>query len=121
MASVIVVEDEPEIRTFLGDVLTQAGFATLNTATADAAAQLLRLHQDDIHLLVTDIDMPGALDGVALAKVARRQCPGMPVIFISGHPIRLRNAWTFTGPTAVFHKPFSFRMLVTAAQGFVQP
>ena len=118
MASVIVVEDEDDFRAFLREALTYAGFATIDAGTADTAADLLR-QEHDIQLLVTDIDLPGKLDGVALATAARQQYPNMPIIFISGRPMKLLEAWTFDGPAAFFHKPFSFNMLVTAAQGFI--
>lgn len=118
MASVIVVEDEEEFRTYLSEVLAYAGFATIDAESADSAASLLQ-QQPDIQLLVTDIDLPGKLDGVALANVVRQSHPDMPVIFISGQPMRLREAWMLDGPTAFFHKPFSFNMLLSAAQGFL--
>ena len=120
MASVIVVEDEEDFRASLREVLAYAGFTIIDAETADIATHMLQ-ERHDIQLLVTDIDLPGELDGVALANVARKQHPNMPIIFISGQPLKLSRAWAFDGPAAFFHKPFSFNMLVTAAQGFIHP
>jgi DNA-binding NtrC family response regulator len=120
MASVIVVEDEEDFRASLREVLAYAGFTIIDAGSADTATHMLQ-EQQDIQLLVTDIDLPGELDGVALANVARKQHPNMPVIFISGQPLKMSKAWAFDGPAAFFHKPFSFNMLVNAAQGFIHP
>jgi DNA-binding response OmpR family regulator len=118
VSCVIVVEDEEEIRNFLVEVLNDAGFDTVDAETGDAAAQLLG--QEDVRLVVTDIDLPGGLDGIALAAVARQRYPGIPVIFISGQPAKLLDAWALEDPAAFLPKPFSYRMLVTAVQGFVR-
>lgn len=117
MSAVIVVEDEEDFRASLREVLTYEGFAIIDVGSAESAASLLR--QGGVGLLVTDIDLPGRLDGIALARVARQQRPHMPIIFISGQPPKLNEAWAFDGPAAFFHKPFSFKMLVAAARGFV--
>lgn len=118
MASVMVVEDEGDFRAALCETLTYAGFATVDAETADLAAELLR-QDHDIVLLLTDIDLPGQLDGVALAYVARQRHPRMPIVFISGRPMKLREAWPLDGPAAFFHKPFGFNLLITAVKGFL--
>jgi CheY-like chemotaxis protein len=117
MSCVMVVEDEAEIRDFVTEVLTDAGFDTVNAESGDAAAQLLA--HEDVRLVVTDINMPGRLDGIALAMAARQRHPGIPVIFISGQSAKLLDAWALDDPAAFLQKPFSFKMLVTAVHGFM--
>lgn len=119
MSCIMVVEDEVEIRNFLIEVLTNAGFDIINAETGDAAAQLLQ--NEDVRLVVTDINLPGDLDGIALATVARQRYPGIPVIFISGRPAKLRDAWALEDPAAFLQKPFNFKMLVTVVHGFMPP
>jgi DNA-binding NtrC family response regulator len=113
---VMVVEDEDEIRDCLVEVLINAGYNIVSAETGDTAAHLLR--QEDVGLVVTDIDLPGQLDGIALASAARQRHPGIPVIFISGQPTKLRDAWALEDPAAFLQKPFSFKTLVTAVHGF---
>jgi len=110
MVCVMVVEDENDVREILVDVLTDAGFEIVEAATADVAVALLQ--QDDIRLIVTDIDMPGLLDGIALAKAARQWCPTIPVVFISGRPARLEEAKSTVDPAEFFSKPFRLAKLV---------
>ena len=69
MTCVLVVEDEDDIRCLLVEVLTEAGYNVVEAETADAAVPLLRM--EGVRLVVTDIDMPGRLDGVDLALRAR--------------------------------------------------
>jgi DNA-binding response OmpR family regulator len=118
MPCIMVVEDEDELRDFLVEVLTDAGFTIVGTKTADAASQLL--DQQEIRLVVTDINLPGRLDGIALANAARQRHPSIPCIFISGYPAKLLDAWALDDPAAFLQKPFSFAVLLTAVTGFLR-
>ena len=116
MPCIMVVEDDDKLRDFLIEVLSDAGFTIISAETADAAAQAL--DHEDVQLVVTDIDMPGRLDGIALATAARQRRPGIPVIFISGQSAKMLDAWALDDPAAFLQKPFSFATLVTAVNGF---
>jgi DNA-binding NtrC family response regulator len=105
MVRVLVVEDEDGIRELLIDTLSDEGFEIIGVETADAAAPLLRFGQ--VALLVTDIDLPGALDGIALAQAARDRDPTMPVVFISGRQANLDAARVINDPVSFLLKPFS--------------
>jgi len=83
---VLVVEDEPLIRFALADDLADAGFQVLEAANADEAIVILGLH-DDIRLLVTDIDMPGTMDGLRLSAMVRDRWPPVRIIVTSGKRI----------------------------------
>jgi two-component system, response regulator PdtaR len=83
---VLVVEDEPLIRFALADDLADAGFRVLEAANADEAIVILGLH-DDIRLLVTDIDMPGTMDGLRLSAMVRDRWPPVRIIVTSGKRI----------------------------------
>lgn len=110
MTCILVVEDESDIREALVEVLQDAGFQIVEAATADAATAWLNLK--GLSLIVTDINLPGQLNGIDLAVAARHARPGIPVIFISGRPTNLEEAHTLGGPAAFLLKPFSFRTLV---------
>ena len=79
----LVVEDEPLIREMVADALEDGGFAV---RTASNAAEALAILQScvPVSLLFTDIDMPGGMDGYALAREARSLCPDLPVAYTSG-------------------------------------
>jgi two-component system cell cycle sensor histidine kinase/response regulator CckA len=80
----LIVDDEPIVRAYLKTVLQKADYLTHE---AENAAQALRLVQElngGLNLVVTDIKMPGVMDGVDLAHAVRNAFPAIPVILISG-------------------------------------
>lgn len=80
--SILVVDDDAEIRSLLRDLLTDEGFRVLAVGSAEAAAILLAAERVD--LLITDIDLGAGDDGLTLAVDARATRPLLPVIYISG-------------------------------------
>jgi DNA-binding response OmpR family regulator len=110
MTWILVVEDEADIREMLVVFLGDAGFRISEASTAEDAIPLLEL--EDLQLVITEIELPGRVDGLLLASAARRTCPGIPVIFISGKPANLEDGCGFDGPAAFVQKPFRFKTLV---------
>jgi CheY-like chemotaxis protein len=82
--SVLVVEDEALVRFGIVDYLVEQNFEVFEAANADQAIILLNEHAD-IRVLFTDVDMPGSMDGVRLAAVARRRWPPLRIVVTSGH------------------------------------
>ena len=80
---VLVVDDEPLIRTVNVDVLTDAGFCVIQAASGDEALELLQ-SRHDVRVVFTDVEMPGSIDGFALAGRIERQWPDIGVIVTSG-------------------------------------
>ncbi len=87
---ILLVEDEFLVRLTLAEALTDAGYTVLEAETAEAA--LAALGEDRVALLLTDLQLPGALDGYALAAALRHRLPGLPVIFLTGRPGDLPDA-----------------------------
>lgn len=81
---VLVVEDECLIRMMVVDMLEDAGFAVSEAPHADAAWALLEQRQQDIGVLFTDIDMPGSMDGFALAGRVASAWPHIGLVITSG-------------------------------------
>jgi DNA-binding response OmpR family regulator len=79
---VLVVEDNGRIRTAEADALSSCGYDVLTATDADAALQLLTDLRVD--LLVTDIRLPGQLDGIALARSAKQKWSGIKVLLVGG-------------------------------------
>jgi CheY-like chemotaxis protein len=82
---VLVVEDDFLIRLTLAEALADDGFEVLESGTA---AEALACFESDgpIHLMMTDIQLPGGMDGAQLAAEVRAQWPDVPMIFMSGRP-----------------------------------
>jgi len=82
--TVLVVEDEPLVSMLLTDLLEELGYATIDAA--DAAAGLKVLQSDRrIDLLITDVGLPGGMNGRQLVDVARVARPDLKVLFVTGY------------------------------------
>ncbi len=82
---VLIVEDEFLIRMTLVEALGDEGFECIEAESGDAALPMLQ-NDPAIRLLLTDIKLPGQLDGRALALRAREQRPTLPIVFMTGQP-----------------------------------
>jgi two-component system, response regulator PdtaR len=106
---VLVVEDETLIRMALVDDLMRAGYIVIDACDADQAMQFL-MGSPSLDLMVTDVRMPGSMDGVALAIAARKRLPSLKIIVISGH---LQAPPELTVADAFLPKPYSPDALVS--------
>jgi DNA-binding NtrC family response regulator len=102
---ILVVEDEPIIRDFVCEMLQLEGFSTVAVEDADQALIELNARSAEFDLLLTDIRMPGTMDGAGLANVSHDKWPQLPILVMSGHetpessgvvhPVTfLRKPWT---------------------------
>jgi two-component system, response regulator PdtaR len=80
---VLVVDDEPMLRIYALDFIENAGFAAYEASGADEAIRMLESHPD-ICIVFTDINMPGSMDGLKLARYVRRRWPPVQIIVTSG-------------------------------------
>jgi PAS domain S-box-containing protein len=83
--TVILAEDETPVRNLLRRILAQQGYQVLEARDGIEALEVARTHDGPIHALITDVVMP-RMGGVALARSLRSELPGLPVLFVSGHP-----------------------------------
>ena len=115
-AVVLIVEDEPLVRLFAEEILTKCGgYAVLVAAHADEALTLLH-GRPDVRVLFTDVNMPGTMDGIQLAHVARQQWPRLAIIVTSG-----RGATGVLPPDASFiMKPYTPAALVELIAGILR-
>ena len=82
---ILIVEDEFLIRLTLAEALADEGFAVLEAENGEDAMAILA-GDPAVGLLLTDMQLPGTLDGRTLAIAARAGRPDLPVIFTSGRP-----------------------------------
>ena len=81
----LVVDDNCLIRMNAADILEDAGFQTLEASHVEEALSVLREHHPKIVLLFTDVQMPGELDGFALARHTATHWAHISIVVASGH------------------------------------
>lgn len=82
--TILVVEDEPTVRMLIMDVLGDLGYTLIEAADSVAGLKLLR-SDVQIHLLVTDVGLPGGMNGRQMADAGRALRPGLKVLFVTGY------------------------------------
>jgi CheY-like chemotaxis protein len=115
---ILVVEDEPLLRMFNTEMLSDAGFDVVEACNADEALEVLE-RIGDIQVVFTDVEMPGLIDGFALAERIAALWPTIKVVVTSGR--RLPNA-TFRAPARCFiPKPYAVAEVLGLIDAFVHP
>lgn len=92
--TILIVEDEKSLMSVAHRVLTRLGYSVVTASSGEAALKQAQAHPDPIHLLLTDLILPG-VDGATLSKRMRAQRPDLKVLFMSGYSeeaLRLRGA-----------------------------
>jgi PAS domain S-box-containing protein len=118
--TVLVVDDEPTVRMLVGDTLTELGYKGIEAA--DAASGLKVLESDvKIDLLITDVGLPGGMNGKEMADEARKHRPDLKVLFITGYA---ENAAVTNGRLEpgmhVLSKPFPIDKLAARIRSIIQ-
>jgi CheY-like chemotaxis protein len=81
---VLIVEDELLLRMDAADMIAAAGFEVVEAANADQAIEILEARRD-VTVVFTDIQMPGSMDGLKLARAVRGRWPPIKIVATSGH------------------------------------
>src|SRR6202158_1769288 len=81
---VLIVEDEFLLRMDAVDMIAGAGFEVVEAANADKAIEILET-RGDVTVVFTDIQMPGSMDGLKLARAVRGRWPPIKIVATSGH------------------------------------
>jgi CheY-like chemotaxis protein len=98
--TILVVEDEVLVRMAIADNLRNAGYTVIESSNAHEALELLR-NGVDVRLILSDVRMPGTMDGLALAQTVRSEFPVIKIVLTSGDLTRLNWA----GHDGFFRKP----------------
>ena len=111
--TVLLAEDDPSVRAIVSDVLAQKGYRVLRANDGQAALEMARAQSGRIHLLVTDIVMPG-MTGRDLAEALSVERPGLRVLYMSGYTddAVVRHGVLEEG-VPYLQKPFSPRTLAS--------
>ena len=112
---VLVVEDEVLSRLHAVDLVEDAGYTAIEASNADEAIAILEARKD-IRIVLTDIDMPGSMDGLKLAHAIRKRWPPIELILTSGHFHLTDDDMPERG--RFFPKPYRDQDIVSALQHF---
>jgi DNA-binding response OmpR family regulator len=115
MATILVIEDDREVREYLGEVLSRAGHTVSKAANGRDGVCMFREHP--VQVVITDIIMPEK-DGIETILDLRRDHPGLKVIAISGGgrstPENYLHSARLLGADRVFRKPFRNEEILAA-------
>jgi PAS domain S-box-containing protein len=111
--TILLVEDDTDVRSFTVEVLRELGYRVIEASDGPTGLRMLDAHRE-IALLLTDVGLPGGINGRQLADEARRRKPGLKVLFASGYA---RNAIVHHGRldpgVELIMKPYTYAALAT--------
>lgn len=107
----VVAEDELLLQALVREVLKQEGFNVETFGTADAALQFLERHWQQVNVVVSNVRMPGVIDGIQLAGIVADRWPSVPFVLMSGYA-GLRN--DIPAGVPFLHKPWTLDQLTEA-------
>jgi CheY-like chemotaxis protein len=118
--TVLVVDDEPSIRMLLTDTLTELGCSSLEAADS---ATGLRILQSDVRidLLITDVGLPGGMNGRQMADAARVRRPNLKVLFITGYAENaVLRAGQLEPGMSLMTKPFPIEAMAARIRALIE-
>ena len=110
--TVLVVDDEPAVLTLVSELLTDLGYEPLVAIDGPSGLQLLR-SDIRVDLLITDVGMPGGMNGRQLADAARQERPELKILFITGYAENILSKDGLEPGMQVMTKPFKLDDLAT--------
>ena len=114
--TILIVEDEPIVRYYEAQLAEGAGFVTIEANDANEALRKLD-NEETINILLTDVDMPGPVDGLELANIVRDRWPEVRIVVVSAH---VDSSDPGTRDEIVYlRKPFTQEELVSTLLGVV--
>jgi signal transduction histidine kinase/CheY-like chemotaxis protein len=118
-AVVLLVEDEIAVRMIVVEVLSDLGYTVLEADNSQSGLRIVE-SRARIDLLLTDVGLPGGMNGRQLADAAREQRPGLKVLFLTGYAesAAVGNGRIEQG-MEVMTKPFDLEMLAAKVQGMI--
>ena len=109
---ILVVEDEVLIRLVIADYLRDCGYKVHEAVSGEEAIAILQAPEVSIDVVFSDVEMPGSMDGFALARWVRANKPGMEVILTSGIERSADIAATLCEAGPLMKKPYSSQDVV---------
>ena len=111
LETILLVEDEDALRTLIGDLLINSGYNVLQAESPEKALVLVKQFSGPIHLLLTDVIMPG-MNGRALAQQLTALRPELKVVYMSGYA-GFKQSQILEAPCVLLAKPFEWDTLLS--------
>jgi len=119
--TILVIDDEPEIRKLVGAMVTQFGYAVLTADSGEHALTLYRNHKGHIEMLIADVVAPG-MSGPMLADKLTALQPDLKVLYISGYDnTHVVQKYVVEKGHALLSKPFTLEQLKTKMAELLEP
>ncbi|KKX61283.1 MULTISPECIES: response regulator [Pseudomonas] len=115
---IIVIEDDPTLRSLMEDIVTEIGAKVVAFDTADDALTYLLEAHDQCRLVIADHGVPGQIQGIEFIEMVRGRWPYITAILTSGFLI---DPATVPPATVYLHKPWSLDELVMAVASLLKP
>ena len=115
--TIVIAEDDCIIRMLVVDLLLDAGFKVIEALHAKDALDILEVQFQDIHMLFTDIHMPGQMNGLALAHHVKNHWPKIALLVTSGGHWPRRT--DLPEGSRFLLKPYNFRQLINHIQNLI--
>ena len=114
---IIVVDDEPDILHYIREILRRANYEVITATSGDQAWSLFEEHQPEVEIVLTDVVMPGSIDGLELAAKIHQVDPNLPVLIVAGAlPEGDARAVGVVEKELLVRKPFSPKQLIDLVQ-----
>ncbi|MGH7590744.1 MAG: response regulator [Gemmatimonadales bacterium] len=114
--TILLVDDDDDVRRVCLRLLQKLGYQVFEASDGAAALALLSEVQDMIHLLLTDVTLPG-IQGQELADTIARRRPGIKILFASGYSEEVvLQQWVLEYEVTVIQKPFTLELLASAVR-----
>jgi CheY-like chemotaxis protein len=116
---ILLVDDDSDVRTVVRDALEESGYQIWEASDGSEALNIWKTRASQFDLLLTDMAMPGGLNGRQLADRLRCEQPGLKVVFMSGHI--LDPAGIIQSHRCFLQKPFSPEYLAEIVRSHLDP
>ena len=118
--TILIVEDEPALRMLIVDMMSELGYATLEAGDSTIGLQILQ-SATPISLLISDIGLPGGMNGRQMAEAAVSVRLGLKVLFITGYAENaVFNHGHLVPGIQVLTKPFEMAVLATRVHALIE-
>lgn len=118
MPVILTVEDEVLISEYLQDILSDSGHTVIGVSNADDAIAVLQA-RNDVSVIITDVNMPGSMDGLRLAAAVRGRWPPVKIIVTTGNGISVRDQ--MPAGSIFLPKPYDARSVLAAVEPLLFP
>jgi CheY-like chemotaxis protein len=119
--TILVVEVDNAIRRLTVSILKAHGYQTLEAANGPQAKMLVERHQEPIHLILTDVILPG-IAGPELAEQLKARMPAAKVLYVSGYPeAAIANYGVVPGDVELIQKPYTADLLAARIREILGP